>query len=187
MVAVSPTLLSLPAIPGGFEMRLLALLALTLFPAAVDAQEIPAGGRVPEIDLPTLPGGRVKLSTLRGRPVVVTFWGTWCPPCRAEFPELVAAYRKYREMGLEILAVNQRDQELSTRDVQAFVKEYSVEFTVALDARGKARRSFRLIALPTTVFVDAAGMIQLVHSGPINRAELARGLAAILPPKERLP
>jgi len=161
-----------------------ALLALVLLlPAAAGAQEIAKGSSAPEIDLPGLQGGRVKLSTLRGHPVVVTFWGTWCPPCRAEFPELVAAYREYREAGLEVLAVNQRDQELSTRDVQAFVKEYSVEFTVALDPRGKARRRFRLIALPTTVFVDAAGMIQLVHSGPINRVELARGLATILLPK----
>ncbi len=161
--------------------RLLALLTFGALPAAAGAQEIKAGTLAPEIDLPRLQGGKIKLSTLRGHPVVVTFWGTWCPPCREEFPELGAAYRKYRENGLEVLAVNQFDQELSTKDVQAFVKEYSVEFTVALDSRGKSRRSFRLIALPTTVFIDAAGIIQQVHSGPINRAELARGLATILP------
>jgi len=156
---------------------------LLLLPVAAGAQEIKAGTPAPEIDLPRLQGGTVKLSALRGHPVVVTFWGTWCPPCRAEFPELVAAHQKYRENGLEVLAVNQRDQELSTEDVHAFVKQYSVEFTVALDPRGKARRSFRLIALPTTVFVDAAGIIQQVLSGPISRAELARGLATILSPK----
>ena len=172
-----------------------ALLALVLPTAAAaqklaratSAQELQKGTAAPEIDLPNLQGGKVKLSALRGRPVVVTFWGTWCPPCQAEFPELVAAHHKYRESGLEVLAVNQRDQELSTRDVQSFVTQHAVEFLVVLDARGKARRSFRLIALPTTVFIDTTGIIRLVHSGPISRAELARGLATILPPEERLP
>ena len=158
----------------------LALLTLALPPAA-RAQEIAQGTPAPEIDLPTLAGGQVKLSALRGHPVVISFWGTWCPPCRVEFPELVAAYRKYREAGLEVLAVNQRDQETSIGDVQAFVKRFSVEFTVALDARGRSRRSFRLIALPTTVFVDTAGIIRQVHMGPISEAELARGLTTILP------
>jgi thiol-disulfide isomerase/thioredoxin len=159
---------------------LLALLTLAI-PAAAGAQEIVQGMPAPEIDLPTLAGGQVKLSALRGHPVVISFWGTWCPPCRVEFPELVAAYRKYREAGLEVLAVNQRDQETSLGDVQAFVKRFAVEFTVALDARGRSRRSFRLIALPTTVFVDSAGVIRSVHMGPITQVELARGLATILP------
>lgn len=160
----------------------LALLTLAL-PGAAGAQEIAPGRPAPEIDLPTLQGGQVRLSTLRGHAVVVSFWGTWCPPCRQEFPELVAAYRKYREAGLEVLAVNQRDQELSIGDVQAFVKKYSVDFTVALDRRGRSRRSFRLMGLPTTVFIDAAGIIQRVHTGLITPVELASGLAAILPPK----
>jgi thiol-disulfide isomerase/thioredoxin len=159
---------------------LLALLTLALT-AAAGAQEIAPGKPAPEIDLPTLEGGRVKLSALRGHPVVVSFWGTWCPPCKEEFPELVAAHRKYREAGLEVLAVNQRDQELRTSDVEAFVKDYGVEFTVALDPRGKSRRSYRLIALPTTVFIDAAGIIQRLNSGPLSRLELTRGLATILP------
>lgn len=165
-------------------MRVPILLTLLLLPAAAGGQEIAKGKSAPEIDLPLLQGGRIKLSSLRGHPVVVTFWGTWCPPCRAEFPELVAAHQKYRERGLEVLAVNQRDQELNTKNVRAFVREYSLEFTVVLDARGKARRSFRLIALPTTVFIDAAGIIQHVHSGGINPKELAAGLATILPPDQ---
>ena len=61
------------------------------------------------------------------------------------------------------------------------MKEFSVDFTVVLDVRGTSRRTFRLIGLPTTVFVDSAGIIQQVHMGPINRDELAQGLALILP------
>ena len=159
-------------------------IALLLTASPVAARQIAPGRAAPEIDLPLLDSGRVKLTALRGHPVVVTFWGTWCPPCRTEFPELVIAYRKYRASGLEVLAVNQFDQEFGKAEVKAFVKEFSVDFAVALDERGKSRRSFRLIGLPTTVFIDKAGIIQRVNWGPISAAELARGLAAIVPPKE---
>jgi len=167
--------------------RLPAMLAIAVLSVTAGAQgrtlAIAPGRLAPEIDLKNLQSGRSKLSALRGHPVVVTFWGTWCLPCRAEFPELVAAHRKYREVGLEVIAVDQRDQELHLSDVQAFVKEFAVDFPVALDERGRSRRSFQLTGLPTTLFIDAAGLIQRVHSGPISGAELARGLAMILPSK----
>jgi peroxiredoxin len=167
---------------------LLAALSIPFgFPGTVGAQEIQPGKPAPEIDLPRLEGGQIKLSSLRGRPVVLSFWGTWCPPCKVEFPELVAAHRKYREAGLEVIAVNQRDQEIRTSDVEAFVKEHKVEFIVAMDQRGKSRRSYRLIGLPTTVFIDAAGIIRQVTSGPIAPSQLARGLATILPSKPPAP
>lgn len=149
------------------------------------ARAIEAGVPAPQIELATLTGDRIKLSTLRGHPVVITFWGTWCPPCRDEFPALVAAHERYRDAGLEILAVNQRDQELSTKDVEDFAKEFEVDFTVALDPRGRSRRSYRLIALPTTVFIDSAGTIRAVHSGPISARQLAEGIATILPEMKR--
>ena len=157
--------------------------ALLLSAPNAPGQKPTRGAPAPDIDLPTLSGGHVKLSALKGHPVVVTFWGTWCPPCRDEFPELVAAQKKYRDSGLVVLAVNQRDQELSTKAVEDFVKEFGVDFAVALDTRGRTRRSFRLVGLPTMVFVDAAGIIQGVHPGPITATEFDNGLAAILPAK----
>lgn len=159
------------------------LLVAALFPASAAAQGVVRGTRAPEIDLPTIGGGRIKLSSLRGHPVVVTFWGTWCQACRDEFPELVAAQKKYAGRGLQVLAVNQRDQELNIADVESLIKEYSVTFVVALDQRGQSRRSFRLLAIPTTVFIDSAGFIRQVHSGAITKAELTQGLAAIVQQK----
>ena len=158
----------------------LMLAALAGSAPNASAQKVGPGVVAPEIDLPALGGGRVKLSALKGHAVVISFWGTWCPPCREEFPELVAAEKQYRDAGLVVLAVNQRDQELSTKAVQDFVNQFGVNFPVALDGRGRARRAFRLVGLPTTVFLDTAGVIRVAHPGPLSRAELSDALANIL-------
>jgi peroxiredoxin len=145
------------------------------------AQALQVGTAAPEIDLPSLSGARVQLSSLRGRPVIVTFWGTWCPPCRTEFPELVRVFRDNAGAGLRILAVNGRDQETSTKAVQKFVDRYAVPFDVVLDERGTLRQSLKLVGLPTTVFVDTAGVVRRVNVGPTSAEELQSGLALILP------
>src|SRR6187200_714565 len=88
-----------------------ALIALMLVAPALDAQPVRAGVAAPEIDLPMLTGGRVQLSTLRGHPVVVSFWATWCPSCRTELPELVRVQETHGPAGLRLLGVNGRDQE----------------------------------------------------------------------------
>ncbi len=87
----------------------------------------------------------------------------------------------HAESGLYVLAVNGRDQERNTKEVQQFVDFFSVPFTVALDKRGSARRAYRIEGQPTTVFIDAAGIVRGVHTGLISRDELDRGIASILP------
>ena len=94
---------------------------------------------------------------------------------------LSSAQSRHSDAGLLVLAVNGRDQELSTRDVQRFVEGLSVSFTVALDKRGSARRAFRISGQPATVFIDAAGVIRGAHTGLISAAELDSGIALILP------
>lgn len=156
-------------------VQLVATLSLA---TAGDAQLRP-GTPAPDIELRTLGDAPFRLSALKGRPVILTFWGTWCPPCRQEFPELVSLWKRHHEGGLEIVAVNQRDQELSTKDVQQFVDEFSVPFIVVLDPRGRSRRTYRLMGLPTTVFVDRAGLITHMVAGPISEEQFARGLTTL--------
>lgn len=166
-----------------FRVAAFALAALALAGARLGAQPVRPGVTAPEIDLPVLTGGRVQLSKLRGHPVVVSFWTTWCPSCRTEFPELVRLQEAHGPAGLRVLAVNGRDQELSTKNVKTFLDEVGASFPVALDQRGMARLRYRLVGLPTTVFVDSAGIIQRIHMGAISREELDRGISAILPPR----
>jgi thiol-disulfide isomerase/thioredoxin len=164
-----------------WQRMIVAVLALAA--SAAGAQRVGPGARAPEVDLPLLAGERVQLSKLRGHAVVVSFWGTWCPPCREEFPELVKLHAAYAPAGLVVLAINGRDQETSTKNVQRFVDEFAAPFRVALDEKGRARRAFLIQGLPTTVFIDSAGVVRQVHRGAISRAQLETGLAIILAAK----
>lgn len=159
----------------------LTAVALALAASTASAQYVRLGAPAPEIDLPSLSGGRVQLSKLRGHPVIVLFWSTWCPSCRSDFPELVRAYQSHHATGLVLLGVNGRDQEYSTNAVRKFVNEFSVPFETVLDERGRARDAFLIIGLPTTVFIDSAGVVRRVGIGPISRATLDSGIATILP------
>jgi peroxiredoxin len=157
-------------------------LLLAISAAEVGAQAVTPGKKAPDIKLPTLAGGRFDLSKLRGNAVVVSFWGTWCPPCRKEFPELVRVQAEHAQSGLRVVAVNGRDQEESIDDVERFVSAFAVTFPVALDKRGSVRRAYRIVGQPTTVFIDSSGVVRKVHVGLIERDELDKGIALILPP-----
>lgn len=167
----------------------LALLAgvLGLSPAvpAAHAQDGKAdiGALAPSISLKLLGGGSAALETLRGRPVLINFWATWCAPCRQEMPDLAAVRQAHQANGLEVLAVNLTDQE-RLKDVQAFVAELALPFPVLLDERGRARERYGIATLPTTYFVDTLGLVRGVHPGPLTSGALQKGLALILPAPE---
>jgi cytochrome c biogenesis protein CcmG, thiol:disulfide interchange protein DsbE len=152
-----------------------------IVPAAGAQQGHPEPGRpAAGFNLSRLEGGQLELAELRGRPVVINFWATWCAPCRTEMPLLISAWRDNRRLGLEIVAVNLTDQE-RRKDVLRFVQQMGVPFPVVLDEHGRVRERYGLVSLPTTVFVDSVGIVQTLHSGPLSGADLAKGLATILP------
>jgi len=145
------------------------------------AQAPGVGDPAPEFSLRTLDGPAARLSDYRGRAVVVNFWASWCAPCEAELPELVSAYHANEARGLSVLAVNLTDQERRT-DVLTFVRAAGIPFPVLLDERGRVRERYRLIAVPTTVFIDRTGDVQRIHPGPLTRKGLEDGVEIILGP-----
>jgi thiol-disulfide isomerase/thioredoxin len=132
-----------------------------------------------DFTLKTVAGDTVRLADYRGRPVLINFWASWCSPCRSEMPLIIAAYRAHEDTGLAVLALNLTDQE-RMRHVRRFVDEFAMPFPVLLDEKGRVRRSYRLLGIPTTVFIGADGVIRAVHPGPITSEALERGLAEIL-------
>jgi cytochrome c biogenesis protein CcmG, thiol:disulfide interchange protein DsbE len=141
-----------------------------------------AGAVAPDITLVNLAGDTARLAALRGHPVVVNFWATWCGPCKGEMPLLVEAYARHMEADLHLLAVNLTDQE-SLGDVRKFVDTYHVPFSVPLDRKGKVRRAYALRGVPTSVFIDRHGLVRSVHTGPLTADTLESRLNDILTPR----
>jgi cytochrome c biogenesis protein CcmG/thiol:disulfide interchange protein DsbE len=130
------------------------------------------GFQAPDFSLSTLSGETITLSELRGQPVLINLWATWCPPCRAEMPDMQAIYETYQERGFLILAINATYQD-SRASAAAFVQEYGLTFPVLLDTSGETARQYQMRALPTSFFVDREGIIQeVVVGGPMSPALL---------------
>lgn len=125
------------------------------------------GFLAPDFQLSTLEGETIRLSDLRGRPVIINFWATWCPPCRAEMPAFVREYKRYKDEGLVILAVNQAE---SPAQVIPFRQKYGITFPILMDERQQVAGLYRIRALPSTYFVDPFGTIQDMVIGGMNEA-----------------
>jgi len=135
------------------------------------------GEAAPGFTLPSLDGGsEIRLDDYRGRPLVLTFWASWCTPCRREFPLLQDAYE--REAGdLEVLGVTFRDL---AGDAQAFREEVGATFPAAEDERGEVASEYGVRAIPQTFFVDSDGVIRDRVFGIASEEELAEPLAELL-------
>lgn len=128
-----------------------------------------AGDVAPDFSLQDLNGETVKLSQFRGRPVLINFWATWCGPCRAEMPEIEAAYQTYRGQGFTVLAV---DVQEPPEDVRAFAEELRLSFVPLLDTAGAVFDLYQVRALPTSYLVDRQGRISAVHLGPMTGEQI---------------
>lgn len=125
------------------------------------------GDQPPDFTLTTLEGKEVRLSDYRGQKVILNFWATWCPPCKAEMPHMEEYYQK--EPGAEILAVNLTSQERMEGAAQKFVDGYEITFPVLLDKDGAVGNAYSIITIPTTFMIDSEGIIQHKILGPMNQ------------------
>lgn len=140
---------------------------------SLDALE--KGKPAPDIELRYSDGTITRLSDLRGRPVLVNFWATWCTFCEAEMPAIQQAYEKYREDGFVVLAVNSREAD---RTVADFVSDYNLTFTVAIDPTDAVFRKYRGTGWPHSVFVDRQGIVSDIYIGQLNSGLLDQFISA---------
>ncbi|MES1040970.1 MULTISPECIES: TlpA disulfide reductase family protein [Peribacillus] len=116
------------------------------------------GAKAPNFSLKTLDGKQVELSDYKGKKVMLNFWATWCPPCKKEMPDM-EKYTQQAGDDVVVLAVN-IDPE---NDVQAFVEDNGITFTIPLDsqsAKNPVNERYKILSIPTTYFIDKEGIIR---------------------------
>ncbi|MDP4084609.1 MAG: TlpA disulfide reductase family protein [Bacillota bacterium] len=128
--------------------------------ASTQSNGLKIGAKAPDFELTTLTGETVKLSDLKGKKVMLNFWATWCPPCKAEMPEMEKFY-KQKDPNLVLIAVN-IDPE---NDVKGFAAKDGITFPILLDKDGSVNKTYQILAIPTTYFIDQKGIIQNKYTG----------------------
>jgi len=139
-----------------------------------------AGFSAPDFTLSDADGTPIHLADLRGQPVIVNLWASWCGPCRAEMPALQRVHEAYKDTGLVILAVNATNQDSETAAL-AFAYELGLTFPILFDIDGQVSRLYELRALPSTYFIRPDGTIEeVVIGGPMAEALLRTRVERLL-------
>jgi len=134
----------------------------------------------PELSLSRLDGGVESLDDYIGQVVLVNNWATWCPPCKAEMPDLQAYYSAHSDEGFTIVAISAADAE---SDVRSFAREYQLSFPIWLDPQNKALDVFRNQSLPNSYVIDREGVVRLAWTGGITRETLEKHVTPLLEEK----
>ena len=139
-----------------------------------------AGFLAPDFSLLDRGSNQITLSELRGRPVIINLWASWCIPCREEMPALEQVHVAYKDQGLIVLAVNATNQDNQQAAIR-FSDNLGLTFPILFDTQGSVSKAYRLQSLPTTYFVDQNGIIQeVVVGGPMAEALLRVRVEALL-------
>lgn len=131
----------------------------------------------PELTLTGLQGNPVSLEDYRGKVILINNWATWCPPCKAEMPELEAYYQAHSEQGFAIVAIELGEPAAS---VSGFVQQLGLTFPVWLDLDGAALDAFENMDLPSSYVVDQQGMLRMSWTGSVNRGTLEKYITPLL-------
>lgn len=151
----------------------IAILGRTPAPRSTD---IATGSIVPNVAGTTLDGAAFDLAALRGRPVIVNFWGPSCVPCRTEFPLLAAKAREHAAEGLVIVGVLMDDP---VEPARAFAAQYGGTWPTVIDPNGAIKAAWRVLLRPQTYFVDQAGILRSIQFGEVRDEDFERQYALI--------
>ena len=145
---------------------------------AVNSPPAAKGGRLaPNFLLSDLDGNEIDLSNLRGKTVIVNFWATWCPPCREEMPDIESLYQQYKNQGVEVIGIGMMENENRVRE---FVQKGNYSWTFTIDTKGDVARNYRVVAIPTSFFIDSQGIIRSIHRGPMNTGDIEDNVKKII-------
>lgn len=126
------------------------------------------GDKPPSFRLASLDNEIHEWKEYEGKPVILNFWGTFCPPCRNEMPALQNQYEKWKDQGLQLIGINLSEDRLT---VESFIRQVGVDFPILLDKDKKTERMYGLKQYPTTFFISPDGTIEEVVIGGLLTEE----------------
>ncbi len=133
-------------------------------------------GPAPDFTIDILDGEEKSLRDYRGKPVVLNFWASWCPPCRQEAPDLVELHKKYGDR-VDFVGIIYQDEEGAAR---RFIEEFGIEYENGMDAGGKASAAYKITGIPTTCVIDAQGDLRAKWLGAITSEVLTSYIEGVL-------
>lgn len=167
--AVQYIVLALMLIVGGYAI------GQSLF---ASTPVLKAGDTPPSFKLADLDGNVHESAQYKGKPLILNFWGTFCPPCRNEMPALQNVYDKWKDKGVQLVGINLSEDKLS---VQSFIRQVNVNFPTLLDRGRQTEKKFGLKQYPTTFFIRADGTIQeVLIGGPMTEEQIESQIAMLL-------
>ena len=155
------------------------LFFFVLFMVIVGCQkEVEAGPTAPDFSLKDLSGQTVTLEQYRGKVVLLDFWATWCPPCRAEIPHFVELYSEYRKKGLEVIGVSLDSN--PEKALLPFIEEYKINYTMLIGNRDVTDSYGGVISIPTTFVIDREGNIRKKYLGYRDKSVFEKDIEELL-------
>lgn len=160
---------------------LILMISLMVLPGCKKKEEAVkeegAGGAAIPFKVATFQGSEFSLEAVKGKPVVVNFFASWCGPCRMEAKDLEKAYGTFKPVGVEFIGVAVDDTE---EGAKAFVNEYKWSFPAGRDASGEIMKAYNIFAVPQTYIIGKDGAVKYIHSGVIDEEVLTREIRKAL-------
>ncbi|KZZ86460.1 thiol-disulfide oxidoreductase ResA [Bacillus sp. SJS] len=158
---------------------LAAALAYTLYSNFfANKERVKVGSEAPDFVVTDLKGESHQLSDYRGKGVLLNFWGTWCEPCKREMPYMDNQYEHYKNLGVEIIAVNIAESDVA---VNSFVKQYRLTFPIGIDKDRQILDEYGVKPLPTTFLIDKTGKVTDIVKGQQTERNIRDMMESIKP------
>jgi thiol-disulfide isomerase/thioredoxin len=135
----------------------------------------------PDFTVQDTNGNNVSLSDFKGKPVVLNFWASWCPPCKAEMPDYEKMYQQYSSKGVVFMMVNMTDgSRETTATAKQFLKDSNYTFPAYLDVKSNAANTYGISSIPDSIFIDKDGNVVNSYEGMIDAATMKKNIEAII-------